>query len=196
MAEVIYCGEVGAKKAAPRTAAKFKPATVKFFNDGRFLTTVLKIDLGHGKSLGIADRLDLHEIEQALRTGHPQVSGFFGSLWKGIKKTVKTVGKATGLSKVIKAAKSVLKNPLISSALGAPLGIPPGVISSAVNGLDAMQHMSTAHVAKAAGKPELAKKLLARASEIAKKVEQQSPGATPLIEKEASRIYRLIISPE
>lgn len=197
MAEVILVGEVGAKKkAAPAKKLKLKSPTVRFFNDGRYLTTVLRVDLGDGKSLGISDRIDLQQVEHALRTGKPEVSGFFGSLWKGVKKAVKSVGKATGLSKVIKSAKSVLKNPIISSALGAPLGIPPGAISAAVKGLDAMQHMSTAHVAKAAGKPELAKRLLTRANEITSEVELQSPGLSKSIEKEASRVYRLIISPE
>lgn len=163
--------------------ATFSPPIVQFIQRGQYLYTYLTVAVGDGYELTFRSRIDLNKVEQKLRDGSSDVSGLFGSIFKGIKKAVKTVGKATGLNKVVKLAGKVLKNPLVQAII-------PGA-SLASRGVDVAHDMVVAVAAKKAKHPA-AKKALILAAAKAKKAGWDAPQ----MQKSASTIYKLIISPE
>lgn len=95
-----------------------KPPKVRFSERGKFLYTQLSLNVAPGVVMKFSSRVDLELIERNLRDGVvDDVSGIFGSIFKGIKKAVKAVGKATGLNKVVKGAKMVIDNPIIQAVV-------------------------------------------------------------------------------
>lgn len=94
------------------------PPKVKFSEKGKFLYTRLSLNVAPGVVMNFTSRVDLELIEQNLRDGQiDDISGIFGSIFKGIKKAVKAVGKATGLNKVVKGAKMIVDNPIIQAVV-------------------------------------------------------------------------------
>lgn len=94
------------------------PPKVRFLERGKFLYTKLSLNVAPGVTMNFSSRVDLELIEKNLRDGVvDDVSGIFGSIFKGIKKAVKAVGKATGLNKVVKGAKMVIDNPIIQAVV-------------------------------------------------------------------------------
>jgi len=161
---------------------KPQPPVVRFSEDGKWLYAHLMVHVGPGQVIGFRSRTDLSEIERQMRDG-AEVGGFFGSIFKGISKAVKTVGKATGLNKVVGVAMKVLDNPILKTVF------PVAGLASA--GLHVAKNLITAQAAKAAGKPELASKALAYSAAIADKAGLDKLGAA----RQAEKTFHLIISP-
>lgn len=179
-------------------ALKFKPAdpVIRWRQKGKWMITFVELNPMPGVIQTLKSRVDLTQVERALRSGdisgldisEDEIAGFFGSLWKGIKKVgkgigkvVKKVGKVTGLNKVLKFAGKLGKIPGISAIPGVGL---------ALKGISVAKDVSTAILAKKKGRPELAKKALRVAMKRAK--------AAGLTEKDAARqgvkMYKLIIA--
>jgi hypothetical protein len=96
------------------------------------------------------------------------VSGFFGKLWKGVKKVAKKVAN----SKVIKGAynvvKKVVKNPIFQGALTAIPGVGTVIGPTLAAATTAYAGVKAATASKKGNKRE-AKRLMKRAKTIAKK---------------------------
>lgn len=101
---------------------------VRFSERGKFLYTRLSLNVAPGVVMNFSSRVDLEIIERNLRDGaRDEISGIFGSIFKGIKKAVKTVGKATGLNKVVKIAGKVLNNPIVKAIVPGAAAAAAGV---------------------------------------------------------------------
>ncbi len=164
-------------------ATQMLPMDVTFDQRGRYMYTRAIFHVAPGVLLHVTSKVDLAQIEQMLRDGNPDVSGIFGAIFKGIKKAVSVVGKATGLNKVVQFAGKILKNPVVQAIL-------PGA-AIAAKGADIAKDLVTAVAAKKAGHPA-AKKALVLAAAKAK----QAGWDKPEFDKQAEKIYKLIISPE
>lgn len=165
----------------------WKPTSpkIQFFHkgvDGRYLVTRLEVNVAPGVVWTFQTQTDLAEVEKAIRYGQVEgVGSIFGKIAKGIKGAVKTVGKATGLNKVISVASKVLNNPILKAVI-------PGA-SMAATALKVAKTLTTATAAAKAKDPR-ATKLLAGAVAMSKKAGLD----TADLKKTAAKTYKLMIS--
>ena len=117
MAITTTTGRRGDIMRVPKTWQPAEPK-VRFSRRGKYLYTRLSLNVAPGVVMNFSSRVDLELIEQHLREGATDdISGIFGSIFKGIKKAVSVVGKATGLDKVVKFAGKVLSNPVVKAVV-------------------------------------------------------------------------------
>jgi hypothetical protein len=167
-----------------RKSFKTAEPIIRFRQDGHILYTTLTVNPAPGIVQHYRSRVDLSEVERRLRAGQLDgVEGIFGSIWKGIKKATKKVGKALGVKKIVKTLAKVGKIPGISA-------IP--FVGPALKVVSVGNDMATALLAKKAGKPKLAKKAMNVALQRAKALGVDKKTAR----KEGTKIYKLIIAPE
>ncbi len=127
MAITTTTGRRGDLMKAPKGWQPAEPK-VRFSERGKFLYTRLSLNVAPGVVMNFSSRVDLELIERNLRDGaRDEISGIFGSIFKGIKKAVKTVGKATGLNKVVKFAGKVLNNPIVKAIVPGAAAASAGV---------------------------------------------------------------------
>jgi hypothetical protein len=175
---------VGATNQLPANWKPVNPKIQWFYQgrDGRYLITRLIVNVAPGVNWSFQSQTDLAEVEKAIRYGQaPGVGSIFGKIAKGVKGAVKSVGKATGLNKVVAAASKVINNPIIKAVV-------PGA-SAAAAALKVTQTLTTATAAAAAKDPR-ATKLLAGAA-----VQAKAAGLnTSDLKNLAGKTYKLIIS--
>lgn len=191
MAMTQIVGRRGDLMKAPR---RWQPAPpkVRFTEKGKFLYTRLALNVAPGVTMNFISRVDLQLIERDLRDGIPdEISGIFGSIFKGIKKAVSTVGKATGLNKVVKIAGKVLNNPIIKAVV-------PGAAMAAA-GAKVASDVAKATGLTGGGKPKgkkakAAKYYLQRAAVTAERARLDKPARDGAV-LAGGRAYKLIITP-
>lgn len=164
----------------------------------RWTYIALIVQGDHGSSCGWQVRVDNewvrrnleklareHNVKLNFRVGD-EVGGFFGNIWKGVKK----VAKKVGLKKIIGVAKKALP---IASALPPPVGPAAMAASAAIN--------SASDIAKALkshrkGKKAAAGAYLARAARTSRRVKKKlgrRKGRRAM--KAGARIYRIMVEP-
>jgi hypothetical protein len=151
--------EVGAAAHAVRSELFRHRIDWHWLNNG-MIEAVLTVTLPDGHEFRFRAQADPHEIAEALAAQHPQIGGFLGKMWKGIKKVAKTVAT----SKVFKMAAGAMA--LIAPALGplAPMALGAGAALKATTALIAARsHQAKGNTAAAAQLVEYA----AKASKVA-----------------------------
>jgi hypothetical protein len=135
-----------------------------WLRDGR-IEAVLTVSLPDGHQFRFTAQADPKEIAAAIVAQHPEVGGFLGNLWKGVKK----VAKSVATSKVFKLAGTALA--AVAPALGplAPLALGAGAGMKAATALVAAR----SHAAK--GNKAAAEKLVTYAKNASKVAATQAP---------------------
>ncbi len=144
----------------------------------------LTVQLAPGQWFTFSVRVDHTMIRRVLqRYGVEYEIGFsLGGLWKGIKK----IAKATGVSKVLKTAASVLKNPIVTAVFP--------VASIAARATEAGVMLMNAATKAKKGTP----KEKAEAVQLIKAAHAKAKGGDPVAQKAlkvASRAYRIVVMP-
>lgn len=203
---ITYTG--GSRNNLMKVPRRWEPAPpkVRFAERGKFLYTKLSLNVAPGVVMNFSSRVDLELIERDLRDGVVDgVSGIFGSIFKGIKKAVKTVGKATGLNKVVKFAGKVLNNPIVRAVVpGAAAAAAGAKIASDVakaTGLAGKKRKRQTRSRRRARRPRLtrnqkaAKYYLTRAAVTAQRAGLTRPSQAAAA-KAGARMYQLIVQPK
>lgn len=155
-----------------------------------YTDVALQVPIGNGQWQTFHTRVDHAMVRDLLMRGAIKVEGFnpeigfsLGGIWKAVKK----VAKATGVSKVLKVASSVLKNPVITAMFP--------VASIAARAVETGTHLlNAATIAKKSKDPRArsaAKQLMAQAQTLAK-------GGDPVAKaglEVAQRAYRIVVQP-
>lgn len=181
---------VGRNRDMMRYSRKWDPKEpkIRFSEKGKYLFTRLSLNVAPGVNMTFISRVDLEMIERDMRNGkYDEISGIFGSIFKGIKKAVKTVGKATGLNKVVKFAGKVLKNPLVKAFI-------PGA-ALAAGGASIASDIAKATGLARRGKKRQAKKYLQRAYKRSK-TSGLSKNSRRRHAKSGTKVYELIVQPK
>lgn len=170
-------------------AGKHEPPIVRFVKREPYLYTYLGVRVLPGLLVSFVSRVDLRLIEQQLRDGvsgdADSVEGIFGSIFKGISKAVSTVGKVTGLGKVIGAATKIIKNPIFKML---PIPITQG-LSFAASAVDVARDVATSVAAKKQGNPAAGKALALAAA----KAEKYGLDMRRDVMPTARKIYKVMI---
>lgn len=184
--------EVGRRSGRLYHSNKWEPAPpkVKFSERGKFLYTRLSLNVAPGIVMNFSSRVDLELIERELRAGrYDDVSGLFGSIFKGIKKAVRSVGRATGLDKVVKIAGKVLQNPIIKAVVpGAALAAGGASIASDIAKATGLSR------SRRRGSQRKAKKYLQRAAQTAQQVRMTRRSAQSAA-TQGAKVYQIIVKP-
>lgn len=156
--------EVGADAHAIRTEVFRHRIDWHWLQNGS-IEAVLTVSLPDGHEFRFRAQCDPREIAAALQAAHPEVGGFLGKMWKGIKKVAKTVAT----SKVFKLASTALA--MAAPALGplAPALLAAGASMKAATALVAAR----SHAAK--GNTEAANELINYATKASKAAAIISP---------------------
>jgi hypothetical protein len=174
-----------------------------WLDDGS-IEAVLSLTLPDGHAFRFRASADPKEIAEALNALHPEVGGFMGNLWKGVKKVAKTVAT----SKVFKVAASALA--IVAPALGplAPVAFAAGAGMKASGALVAAR----AYAAKGgSGNKAKAAKLVEYATNASKVAARAAPPSSAKLAKDpaaaaeaahlaqarltSEHLYRLLIEP-
>jgi hypothetical protein len=155
-----------------------------------FTDVALQVPVGNGQWQTFHARVDHKMIRDLLMRGGIKIAGFdpeigfsLGGIWKAVKK----VAKATGVSKVLKVASSVLKNPVVTAMFP--------VASIAARAVESGTHLlNAATIAKKSKDPRAraaAKQLIAQAHQLA-------AGGDPVAKaglQVAQRAYKIVVQP-
>lgn len=149
-----------------------------------FTDVTLTVLVGRGMWQSITVRVDNAMVQRVLeKRGVSLEVGFsLGGIWKAVK----SVAKATGVSKVLSIAKGVLKNPIVTTIFP--------VASIAARAVEAGGALLDAATKAKSGKPAdkaAAKALVANAQRLAS---QGDPAAQAGLQL-ASRAYRIVVNP-
>jgi hypothetical protein len=157
---------------------------VTFVEKGKYMYARGIFNVARGVVFVITVRVDMDLIERNLRDGYGDtVEGLFGSIFKGIKKAVKSVAKWKGFKKILDIGGKILKNPILQSV------VPEARF--AAGGTEVAKSLLTAAAAAKVKHPK-AKRMLAIAAVQAKQINLNDRD----VAKGASRIYELIVNPK
>ncbi len=150
--------------------------------DGR-IRAILTLTLAGGQTFRVTAHGDPYEIARIITANNPEVGGFLGDMWKGIKKVAKKV--ATG--KVFKAVSSVLSKvgPSLPPPIG-PAALAAGTAMSISTKLLAAKQYSDRGDTKSAAKLVLAAK---------KEGEAHPPPVEAAAKQTAAKLYTLLLKP-
>lgn len=155
-----------------------------------YTDVALQVPIGDGQWQTFHTRVDHEMIRKLLMNGSVKIEGFdpevgfsLGGIWKAVKK----VAKATGVSKVLKVAAGVLKNPVITAMFP--------VASIAARAVESGTHLlNAATVAKKSKDPkarQAAKMLMAKAQQQAAGGDEAAKAGLQI----AQRAYRIVVQP-
>lgn len=170
-------------KSKPSFVSQLK--NIKSVERGGTMVTTGQLVVAPGVVFFLRTLVDLRNVEKGIRSGRISggaVEGIFGDIWKGVKK----VGKAIGIKKIVKVAKGILKNPIVQAAF-------PEARAGAA-GLECADMLATAALAKKKGRPE-ATRIMAIAAVTAKKAGLDKPAQAQQITNQASRLYKIMVTP-
>lgn len=96
----------------------------RWLPDGR-IEAILTVTLPHGAAFRFSETCHPEEIATWIRENRPEVAGFLGKLWKGVKKVAKKVATSKVFSIATKALAfaAPILGPLAPAALAASVGL-------------------------------------------------------------------------
>lgn len=178
-------GAAQRRLAAVQKSRSAAAPSIRFVERYPYLYTYCKVHIGDKFQMTFRSRVDLRKVERNLRSGQVSgVEGIFGSIFKGIKKAVSTVGKVTGLNKVVKVAGKVLGNPIVQAVV-------PGA-SLANAGLGVAKDVMGG-IAAAKAKHPAARGFLERAASRAKALSQTQRRQAFT---NGAKVYKLVVTPQ
>lgn len=151
----------------------------------------LTVPMGEGRRKTFTARVPIPVVLAELRRRgvviKPQIGGFFGKIWKGIKK----VGKKLGVNKVINLAAKAL--PVAAKFLPPPLNLAPAGAAMAIR--------TAKGLAGAAGLRKKGKKK--KAARVVRRLARQNKKARKVLgsarakaaRKSGQRLYKIMVSP-
>lgn len=143
---------------------------------GDFIIATAEVRINRDVWLTIRSKVSQNAIKDLLGKtfkGHiphtgPDVSGFFGKLWKGVKGVAKKVAKSKVIKGAFKAVKGVVKSPIFQGALTAIPGVGP-VLGPGLAMATAAYSGLKAGTAKRAGNKKKARAYAKHAKAVAKR---------------------------